>query len=1356
MQYPLISEYILSILSSEDCFEELAYLRPVIDSDGNPVYSGGNFAAVFKMVDEKTGKYYAVKCFLRDQERRAESYRLISEELSKVDSPYLTTIRYFEDELYVKSRATADTQFPVLLMDWVDGVNLDKYVRENINDQYELSMLAYRFSQLSMWLLPQPFAHGDLKQDNILVKEDGSLVLVDYDGMYVPAMKGQLARELGSPDFRHPLRTDSTFNEHIDDFSVVSILLSLKAIAVEPSLLDQFGAPDRLLFSVNDYCNLNGSSVLRQLYTIDDSELKMLCSVFTIALQMQDISLVSPQLLNISEPAIQQAPILNTAVTEEELANAWTDEFGVKYSANKKKLLKAPQYLDHYSIKSGTLIICDSAFQHCFNLTSIIIPDSITSIGVHAFVGCKGLSSVVIPNSVTSIGVSAFQECYLTSIVIPNSVTSIGRSAFNQCIKLKSIKVSHGNPRYDSRSNCNAIIESNSNRIICGCNVTVIPESVSSIGEYAFYYCGGLTSIDIPDSVTSIGVHAFECCKNLKSVNIPNSVTSIGEYAFYYCERLTTIDIPDSVTSIGQYAFSGIKDITFIDIPDGVTCIEEGTFQWCTGLTSIAIPNSITSIGKDAFKYCSSLESLLIPNSVTSIGEGAFECCDGLSFIIIPDSVTSIGKGAFKYCNNLNSLKVSDGNPIYDSRFNCNAIIESNTDTIICGCKTTFIPNSIKTIGEKAFYGIKGLSSVDIPNSVTSIGDEAFLGCSGLSSVVIPNSVISIGVGAYGWCKGLTSIVIPDGVSTIGDETFYNCEKLTSIVIPNSITSIGKSAFERSGLTSIVIPDGVLSIGEGAFRYCKKLLSVVIQDNVKSIGDEAFCACYSLKSIKVSEGNPIYNSRCDCNAIIESHSNTIICGCNTTIIPDNVTSIGKKAFHGCSDLSSVVIPDGVTFIGEEAFWGCSGLTHIIIPNSVTFIGEEAFYGCTGLKSIDIPNSVTFIGQNAFSICSGLSSLVIPDSVTTIGENAFYACKNLKAIRVSDNNPVYDSRNNCNAIIESHSNTIICACNNTFIPNDVTSIGDSAFYGIKGLSSIFIPKSVTSIGHHAFGCTGLKSIIIPDSVKSIGYNAFDNCESLSSIYIPDSVTAFGESIFEDCYGLTIFIPPTTKTHFERLLPAYKNLLEEQDSGILEGQENGHEYVDLGLSVKWATCNVGATKPYEHGDYFAWGELYPLSGATVWQSNYKFFNGKDKECNHFDIISKYNTSSLHGIIDNKETLEVEDDVAQYRWGGKWRIPTDEEFRELLAKCTWTKTKLNGVVGYIVTSKVEGFLDKSIFIPNTGFAKGLGLIPSGTGATYGSSSLFVEDPTYADVFRINYDSKGVGIEKRINARSIRPVFS
>ena len=300
-----------------------------------------------------------------------------------------------------------------------------------------------------------------------------------------------------------------------------------------------------------------------------------------------------------------------------------------------------------YSVKE----IEGYAFERCSGLTSIDIPNSVTSIGAAAFYGCSGLTSITIPNSVTSIGEIAFSGCSgLTSITIPNSVTSIYGSAFSGCSGLISIDVDANNTIYDSRDNCNAIIETSTNSLISGCKNTAIPNSVTSIGSYAFSGCTGLTSIDIPNSVTSIGSYAFRECSCLTSIDIPNSVTSIGVSAFSGCSGLTSINIPDGVTSISDCAFSGCSGLTSIDIPDGVTSIGSSAFRGCSGLTSIDIPDGVTSIGSSAFRECSCLTSINIPNSVTSIGESAFEDCTGLTSITIPNGVTNIGLYAFNNC----------------------------------------------------------------------------------------------------------------------------------------------------------------------------------------------------------------------------------------------------------------------------------------------------------------------------------------------------------------------------------------------------------------------------------------------------------------------------------------------------------------------------------------------------------------------------------------------------------------------------------------------------------------------------------------------------------------------------------
>ena len=303
MNYPLISEYIEAIKSAEDNFEELSYLRSVLGEDGLPIMSAGGFSVVFKMKDERNGKFYAVKCFTKDQEGRSESYKLIADELEFVSSNYLTAIRFLEKELFVDTDQTTETEYPVLLMDWVDGIPMDKYIQKNIKNQYALEMLAFRFSKLAIWLLTQPFAHGDLKPDNILVKEDGSIVLVDYDGMYVPNMKGQKARELGSPNYRHPKRTVDDFDRHIDDFALATICLSLKAIALKPDLFNNSIGECGLLLNESDYRHLKKSRTLQDLECLlSDNEFCCLLGLFLIVLSRKELDVFTLNMFVLAKP----------------------------------------------------------------------------------------------------------------------------------------------------------------------------------------------------------------------------------------------------------------------------------------------------------------------------------------------------------------------------------------------------------------------------------------------------------------------------------------------------------------------------------------------------------------------------------------------------------------------------------------------------------------------------------------------------------------------------------------------------------------------------------------------------------------------------------------------------------------------------------------------------------------------------------------------------------------------------------------------------------------------------------------------------------------------------------------------
>ena len=859
MKYPLISEYIESIKHSEDNFNVLSTLRPVYDEAGEIVMSSGNFAVVFKMKDESSGKLYAVKCFLKEQEGRDITYQQITDELEYASSNYLCSIKYFQKELSVDSTVSSDTEFPVLLMDWVEGITLDKYVHQHISDKYALQLITYQFCRMAAWLMSQPFAHGDLKPDNILVTEDGALVLVDYDGMYVPAMQGQKARELGSPDYRHPLRTEDCFNEHIDDFPLALIGMSLKAIALDTSLLQNNAKSDLLLFSESDFQDIGECLMMKSLCALlNDAEFSKLYALFLLAHSQQELSAVSFRLflLNKVEKPIEE--VLSTKATEEDLKDAIIDEYGVKYSRDGKKLLEALCGKE-YVVREGTEVICDEAFRWCKSLQSVTIPNSVKSIGDYAFSSCKSLQSVTIPNSVKSIGDYAFSGCKsLQSVTIPNSVTSIGNWAFCWCVSLQSVTIPNSVKSIGDKafSDCHSLqsvtipnsVTSIGNEAFSRCKslqYVTIPNSVTSIGDGVFGECVSLQSVTIPNSVTSIGNSAFFSCESLQSVTIPNSVTNIGNSAFYWCRSLQSITIPSSVTKIGDYAFELCESLQSITIPNSVTSIRNGAFSRCYSLQNVTIPNSVTSIGNEAFSGCKSLQNVTIPNSVTSIGNEAFSRCKSLQYVTIPNSVTSIGDGVFRECVSLQSVT---------------------------------IPNSVTKIGDYAFSGCESLQSITIPNSVTSIEEGAFFLCKSLQSITIPSSVTKIGDGAFGGCnicfficnstyfqnddvclfnkdktaivsriKNCVNYIIPNSVTKIGDGTFCGCESLQSVTIPNSVTSIGNGAFIRCySLQSVTIPNSVTSIGDGAFYGCYSLQSVTIPNSVTKIGNGAFNECTHL------------------------------------------------------------------------------------------------------------------------------------------------------------------------------------------------------------------------------------------------------------------------------------------------------------------------------------------------------------------------------------------------------------------------------------------------------------------------------------------------------------------------------
>ena len=843
------------------------------------------------------------------------------------------------------------------------------------------------------------------------------------------------------------------------------------------------------------------------------------------------------------------------------------------------------------------------------------------TIGLVKYLGAA--IEVTVPSTLSSKTVSEIcGNCFasnsaITSIAIPNSVTSIGSSAFSGCSNLSKVNISdlaswlkisfadgNSNPLYYAHH-----LYLNNSELT---EITV-PSSITTIKSYAFYGASAIKRIYIPSSVTTITASAGSYSPfygwNSSAVIYCGAASRPSEWGwswnYYGSGYLTTIwnmsgfgsrnaeweyVIENGETSIIRY----IGTATVADIPSAlenkpVTYIYEGCFQGNNTVTSITIPSGVKTIARGALSGCGALNKLTIPfvgGTLTSdsylgyvfgassysnnssyvpsslkilvvtggetIANYAFSDCNGLTSITIPNSVTEIGRAAFQKCVSLDTLTIPFVGASSNSSYS--TYLGYVFGATSYSSNSTYVPSSLKTIvvtggvsiGKYAFYDCRNITSITIPSSVTSIGYSAFQGCIGLTSIMIPSKVTSIGDYAFSGCNRLTSIIIPEGVKTIGYRTFYNCSKLTSITIPSSVTSIGVYVLSGcSALNTLTIPFvgassssnnylGYLfgassyssnatyvptslkkviltagtSIASYAFYNCSKLTSITIPIGVTSIGERAFSGCSSLTSIN---------------------------------IPDGVISIGGSAFSGCSGLTSITIPDSVTSIAQYAFYGCSSLKTLTtpfvgrclgyifgassysdnftyVPSSLktvvvtggTSIESYAFYNCSKLTSISLPDEVASIGESAFYNCSGLTSISLPDGVTSVGGSAFERCSGLTSITIPNKVTTIGDRTffYCSGLTS------------ITIPDGVTSIGDLAFDGCSGLTSIVVPSGVTSIGKSAFsGCSGLTSIALPDGVTSIGEWAFSGCSSLTSITIPNGVTSIGDYAFSGCTGLT---------------------------------------------------------------------------------------------------------------------------------------------------------------------------------------------------------------------------------------------
>ncbi len=654
-------------------------------------------------------------------------------------------------------------------------------------------------------------------------------------------------------------------------------------------------------------------------------------------------------------------------------------------------------------------------------ITAVVFPDGMTSVGRSAFYGCTGIEEIVVPDSVTVINDGAFRGCTgVTSITAPCSVRVVSTNyTFSDCTAVTTVHITKGTGTmaagplpYVSGSGSVSVI---------------LDDGVRNISDKAFRNKRYLTSITIPSSVTDIADEAFYGCSGLTAITIPSSVTDIGDSAFYNCTGLEAIAIPDSVTSIGWGAFFGCTALGSVTISNGVTDVADYMFYGCTNLPSVTIPSGVTSVGQCAFEGCRNLLSVTIPSGVASIGNCAFMECTALTSIVLPDSVTSVGMQAFYGCSTLKNVTMPCSAEIGLSAFDDSTAIRKLRFTVGTGewkisnktssptfqgkKMTAVLDEGIPEIGEYGFYRCSGLTSITIPSSVTSIGDRAFYACTGLPEITILSHVTSIGKEAFRGCTGLRSASIDSGVigesafqectgiesltigdaaESIGTSAFYGCTQLTSVGIGSGVTGIGNSAFGNCrALPAITIPDSVTSIGESAFYSCVQLASATIGDGVTDVGKNAFKECTSLASITMPCSASIEESAFSgCKAVTEVHL-TKGTGTMTGYRPNTYEYTPWYVSRG--NAMTVTLDEGILNIGSWVFYNCTGLTEITLPSSLISIDSYAFNDCKGLTEIVIPDNVTDIGTFAFSGCSNITSVTMPNSVKNIESGAFSRC-----------------------------------------------------------------------------------------------------------------------------------------------------------------------------------------------------------------------------------------------------------------------------------------------------------------------------------------------------------------------------
>ena len=776
--------------------------------------------------------------------------------------------------------------------------------------------------------------------------------------------------------------------------------------------------------------------------------------------------------------------------------------------------------------------IGDYAFYECDSLKELVIPENITTIGSCAFTRCDNLERIeynAINASVTTshapFGGSGHGGKGI-DVVIGAKVTQIPATLFFRGYSVYTDPAPNVvTLTFATGSQCTEIGSS----AFCECNnltQIVFPEGLQKIGSNAFYDCTSLNQVVFPETLLSIGENAFghgdgKPSNKIKELCIPDSVTSIGRYAFSRCDALETVSIGSGLATISDSTFYQCTTLKTLTLSEGLVTIGSSAFRGCTALEEVVFPSSVKTIDSYAFRDCTALSQVVIPDAVTALNSYSFAGNTALRSVVLGSGVKSINTYTFEDCGNLETLEVSAKNTTFHSSGNC--IIKTSTKELVLGSAIAQIPANVTSIGKYAFADRTALVSIQIPDKVTKVDNYAFADCSNLEQVTMGSGLTTLGTNVFYNCSKLTQVQFGSKLQTIGTSAFKFCTGLTQLQFGSSLQTIDDYAFEGcTGLTTLVLPEGLKTLGYQCFMNCTGLTDVTICKSLTSTDNgNNFKGCTSLKKLTLCDGLTLLGSSMfyDCTALetvtLPGTIKTIPSSCfynctglKTVSFGEGITTISSSAFGNCAALESVTLPSTLTSL-SSAFSGCTSLKVLTLPGSIKTVPSSCFNGSTSLKTVTLGEGITTISSSAFEGCTALETVIFPSTLTTISTSAFDGCSNLIAVSLNDG-------------LQSIGKYAFRKCTSleqVTLPSTLTTLNTYAFAYNTGLKSVTFDNCAVAISDYAFtGCTALETVDFGNAVTSIGYESFRDCKKLEQVHLPDSVTTVGSYVFRDCTSL----------------------------------------------------------------------------------------------------------------------------------------------------------------------------------------------------------------------------------------------